>query len=106
MSEKNPIPFLRYVALAEAVSYLVLLFVAMPLKYLADLSLAVKWVGWAHGLLFLIFCWALLQAWIAARWSFGRVVLLFVAALLPFVPFFLDKRLRVWEKELRGSEAA
>ena len=50
----SPIPWLRYTALAEGVSYLLLLGVAMPLKYLADMPMAVKIVGWAHGLLFML----------------------------------------------------
>jgi len=43
------------VALAEGISYILLLFVAMPLKYLFDMPLAVKYTGWAHGLLFVLY---------------------------------------------------
>jgi integral membrane protein len=57
--------FLRHAALAEAVSYLLLLGVAMPLKYLAGQPRAVSIVGMIHGVLFLVLCWALLQAWIS-----------------------------------------
>lgn len=97
---KNPIPFLRRVALIEGISFLVLLGVAMPLKYLAGLPMAVKVVGWAHGLLFVAFCWALLQTLMrVSNWSFGRSVVVFISALLPFGPFVLDRRMKQWETE-------
>jgi integral membrane protein len=95
----TPIAFLRRVGLVEAVSFLLLLGVAMPLKYLAGFPLAVKIVGWAHGILFMVFGLALLRVWITARWPFGRVVLVFVAALLPCGPFVIDRRMRAWEAE-------
>ena len=46
---------LRFVGLLEGVSLLVLLGIAMPLKYLANQPDAVKLVGWAHGVLFVLF---------------------------------------------------
>ena len=101
----NPIPFLRKVALAEAVSFLVLLGIAMPLKYMAHLPIAVKVAGSVHGLLFVLFCIALWRAWLGARWPLSRAATLFVAALLPFGPFVIDGRMRVWEAEF-GSGAA
>ncbi len=96
---KNPIPLLRTVALIEAVSFLVLLGVAMPLKYLAHQPMAVKIVGWMHGALFIVFCFALLRVMIRAKWSLGRGALIFVAALLPFGPFVVDRRMRGYEAE-------
>lgn len=84
----------RKVALAEGVSYIVLLFIAMPLKYWADMPLAVKYVGWAHGLLFVLYIACLVMAWQERKWSFGRVIVLFVASLLPFVPFYVEKKLK------------
>ena len=51
----TPLRQLRLVALLEGTSFVVLLFIAMPLKYLADLPLAVRIVGSVHGALFLMF---------------------------------------------------
>lgn len=48
------IRILRIVALIEGVSFLVLLGIGMPLKYLADIPAAVRITGWAHGVLFQI----------------------------------------------------
>jgi len=84
----------RKVALAEGVSYLLLLFVAMPLKYLADMPLAVKYTGWLHGMLFVAYVVCLIMAWQEQRWRFGKTVFIFVASLLPFGPFVVDKRLK------------
>jgi integral membrane protein len=53
---------LRAVALVEGVSFLLLLGIAMPLKYFAAIPQAVTIAGWLHGLLFMAFCIALTQA--------------------------------------------
>ncbi|WP_461790502.1 DUF3817 domain-containing protein [Pedobacter sp.] len=84
----------RKVAMAEGISYIVLLLIAMPLKYLANFPLAVKYVGWAHGLLFVLYIACLIMAWQERKWSFWKVVALFVASLLPFVPFYIEKKLK------------
>lgn len=96
---KNPVPFLRVVALSEAISFLLLLFVAMPLKYFAGLPLAVRIVGSIHGLLFVLFCYALFRAATRGRWPASRSALIFIAALLPFGPFLVDRRMRDYERE-------
>lgn len=84
----------RKVAVAEGISYLLLVFIAMPLKYWADLPLAVKYTGWAHGLLFVLYAVCLLVAWIIYKWSFGKAALIFLASLIPFAPFFVDRKLK------------
>jgi integral membrane protein len=84
---------LRSVGKIEAVSFLVLLGIAMPLKYLADIPLAVKVVGWAHGVLFIWFCIALGRAKLRAELPMVQVLGVFIAALVPFGPFVIDRRL-------------
>jgi integral membrane protein len=93
------VKWLRITALVEGTSFLLLVGVAMPLKYYAGMPLAVKYTGWAHGVLFVGLCLLLLQVMLAARWSLGRGALVFVAALVPFGPFLLDKHMRRWELE-------
>lgn len=90
---------LRRVGKFEAVSFLVLLGVGMPLKYVAGIPLAVKICGWAHGLLFV---WLVISLWLAKReagLSPRQVLTVFVAALVPFGPFLIDRHLEQW----RGS---
>lgn len=101
MSEAQPTPSsaalaierLRRVGKIEGVSFLVLLGIAMPLKYLAGLPLAVKVVGWAHGVLFIALLVVLWRATRDARLPLGQAALVFLAALLPFGPFLIDARL-------------
>lgn len=78
----------------EGASFVLLLGVAMPLKYVAGYPMAVTVVGMAHGVLFLAFCYALMRVWHDASWRLSRVAIVFVAALLPFGPFLIDRRLR------------
>lgn len=89
----SPIDRLRRVGKIEGISYLILLFIAMPLKYAADMPMAVKIVGWIHGVLFMWFCWVLAVAWLRGGLSFGMSTLAFIASLLPFGPFVMDRRL-------------
>jgi integral membrane protein len=91
--------FLRISALVEAISYMLLVAVAMPLKYIGHMPGAVRVVGMLHGILFVLFCFALARAMIVARWPLSRGALLFVASLLPFGPFLLDSRMQKWERE-------
>lgn len=91
---------LRIVSLTEGISYLLLLGVAMPLKYWWDFPLAVKWVGWAHGGLFIGLGVMVLLAMWKAGLPFKLAVRLGVAALLPGGPFFLDRALKRHEKLL------
>ena len=69
---KNPIAVLRAAALTEGVSFLVLLFVAMPLKYIWEQPMAVRIVGAAHGALWVAFCVMLVYTTILAKWPLGR----------------------------------
>jgi integral membrane protein len=94
----SPVPFLRRIAFLEGISFLVLLCIAMPLKYLAHLPLAVLIAGSIHGVLFLIFCGALLRTMRLAKWPVSRCAVVFVAALLPCGPFVIDRRMAEWDR--------
>ena len=93
---QSSVLFLRRTALIEGVSFLVLLGIAMPLKHFANVPLAVKIAGWAHGILFVVFCAALWRVMRVDRWPVERGALVFAAGLLPFGPFVIDRRLAGW----------
>jgi integral membrane protein len=93
---------LRLVAFLEGSSFLLLLIVAMPLKYLAGLPLAVRVAGSVHGALFIWFVVALYRAARARDWPRRRSVTAFVASILPFGTFVFDASLR---REIEGIEA-
>lgn len=103
---KNPVSFLRRIAFLEAISFLVLLGIAMPLKYVWHMPQAVSVVGMIHGALFVVLCWALVQVITTARWPVSRAAIVFIASLLPFVPFFLDRWMKSFEESDGGEKAA
>ena len=84
----------RWVALVEGISYLVLLGVAMPLKYGLGWPLGVKVVGAAHGVLFVAYFLTLIQAAVARDWGWRRAAVAGLASLIPGATFWLDRRLR------------
>ncbi|MBZ2178008.1 MAG: DUF3817 domain-containing protein [Acidobacteria bacterium] len=86
--------WLRWAGWAEGLSFLLLLGVAMPLKYLAGRPEAVRVVGAAHGGLFVIYIVLVLLAARRDAWPARRVGEAFAAAFLPFGPFWFDARLR------------
>jgi integral membrane protein len=85
---------LRITGFAEAVSWLLLLFVAMPLKYIWHNPLPVKYVGWAHGLLFIAYIVQLLSVGADKRWPIKKTAPGFLAAFLPFGTLVFDKQLK------------
>jgi integral membrane protein len=75
----------------EGYSYLVLLLIAMPMKYFLDLPIAVKVAGMIHGVLFVAFMYILLQLMIDKALSFKQAVFSFVLSIIPFGTFYLKK---------------
>lgn len=88
----------RLVGIIEGISFLLLLGVAMPLKYAFDMPEAVRVVGMIHGVLFVAFSLVLLLAWIGGALNFRWTLIAFLATLLPFGPFLIDRRLAALEK--------
>lgn len=86
----------RWLSVIDAVTYVLLVGVAMPLKYLAGMPAAVSVVGMTHGFVWVLFMWSLARARFESDWPTSRLALLAVAALLPVVPFLLDGRVRAW----------
>ena len=93
MQFNNTLNRFRSIAILEGVSFLLLLFIAMPLKYFLGMPFAVKYIGWAHGLLFIIYMILLLQCAGVYNWSLKRNAWAFIAAFLPFATFILDRQL-------------
>ncbi len=100
---QNPVAFLRVTALLEAVSYLVLLGIAMPLKYVWGLPLAVRVAGSIHGALFVVLCFALLRVLQQTDWPLRRAAQVFVASLVPIVPFLMDRQMKAWAAAFRRA---
>ena len=84
---------LRRIGFAEGLSFILLVFIAMPLKYMAGQPIYVRVVGMAHGVLFLAYVATIVQAHLDYGWPLKRSRLLFLASLLPFGPFVADKKI-------------
>ncbi|XXF75679.1 DUF3817 domain-containing protein [Myxococcaceae bacterium GXIMD 01537] len=90
----TPLGRFRAVAFWEGLSFLVLLLIAMPLKYVLAMPQMVRVVGMAHGVLFIAYLYTLLMAALEYRWGMKRVALAFIASLVPGGTFWLDAQLR------------
>ncbi len=84
---------LRLVAFLEGLSLVLLLFVAMPLKYLADMPAMVKIVGMAHGLLFVAYVIYVILAKLEFKWTIGKTLLAIILSVVPFGTFWADWKL-------------
>ncbi|WP_373522620.1 DUF3817 domain-containing protein [Aquiflexum sp.] len=93
----------RLISIVEGTSFLLLLFIAMPLKYMMDLPLAVTYVGWAHGILFVIYIYAVFPTARKMTWNFSKTFFALIASVLPFGPFIFDRYLTKEEKEMAKS---
>ena len=85
---------LRIVGFIEGLSFLALLFIAMPIKYLYANPLLVKYVGMGHGILVMAFLAALLVVCEREKWSLNMFVAGLIAAILPFGTFVYDRKLK------------
>lgn len=84
----------RMVGIAEGISFLVLLFIAMPLKHFLKISQPVKYIGWVHGALFITYIYLLIEMAGEFKKNFGWCAKSFFAAFLPFGTFLTDKQLK------------
>jgi integral membrane protein len=90
---KTQLGRLRIIGFAEGLSFLILLGIAMPLKYFFGLPETVRVVGMAHGLLFVLYVLLVIQVKIEYNWSFRKMVLALMASVVPFGTFWADAKL-------------
>ena len=96
MKEKKLYRWFRKIAMYEGVSFLVLLLIAMPLKYMAGLPMAVTIIGGLHGILFLAFLQMAFSVKTVLKRNMMWMIKAFVASIIPFGTFMMDKE---WKKE-------
>jgi integral membrane protein len=90
---KTQLGRLRIIGFAEGLSFLILLGIAMPLKYFFGLPETVRVVGMAHGLLFVLYVLLVIQVKIEYGWSFKKMGLALLASVVPFGTFWADAKL-------------
>jgi integral membrane protein len=88
----NAIKRLRIIAWLEGISFLVLIFVAMPLKYFADEPWLNKQVGMAHGLLFVLYVILVIEVKLALNWSLKKTAIALGASIVPFGTFYINDK--------------
>ncbi len=91
---------LRVVGLLEGLSFLLLLFIAMPMKYMFDNPVLVKYVGMGHGVLFILFLIVLFTVCEKQKWSITIFLMGLAASILPFGPFVFDRKLKRFEQPI------
>lgn len=87
----------RVMAYIVGVGLLVLVLIAMPLKYLAESDTLVAIVGPVHGFLFIAYLAAAFDLSQRAKWPFGRMLLVMLAGTIPFLSFWAERKItREW----------
>lgn len=99
MGSPKTFQLFRKIALLEGISFLVLLCIAMPLKYLADMPLAVTIVGSIHGALFIGFMIYMYLVYDQYTKDLKWMAKSFAASIIPFGTFVMDKH---WKREEAG----
>ena len=89
-----PVRQLRVVSLVEGASLLVLLLIAMPLKYAAGMPGMVRVVGMVHGVLFVAFVVAVIRAATDADWGWGRTAKVMALSVVPLGMLVIDRELQ------------
>ncbi|CAI8165073.1 MAG: Uncharacterised protein [Polaribacter sp. SA4-10] len=82
----------RIVSFLEGVSYLLLIFVAVPIKYFNGDASFVKILGMPHGILFMLYIILAITLLKSMKWDFKTVMIILVASILPFGTFYIDKK--------------
>lgn len=83
----------KWIGRIEGFSFLFLLLIAMPLKYIWDEPLMVKYAGWAHGVFFMGYLVAALYVFFKYNWKLTKLLLAGIASFIPLGPWLFEKRL-------------
>lgn len=82
----------RWISILEAISFLLLLFIAMPLKYVWEMPEYVRIIGMAHGILFILYLVGGYWMFEKLDWSVKILFIVFISSVLPFGPFIVERK--------------
>ena len=88
----NSLSRFRLIAFLEGCSFL-LFAITMPIKYLLKYPTPNYIIGMMHGVLFILYVLLLIQVSILQKWAIKKIVLSFIASLIPFGTFYASKKL-------------
>jgi integral membrane protein len=94
MTNFSTLKQLRIIAFLEGLSYILLLGIAMPLKYIYSMPLAVRIFGMAHGVLFIFLVIILYNAHLKYKWGPKFSITVFISSLIPLGAFWMDRVLQ------------
>ncbi|WP_188441576.1 DUF3817 domain-containing protein [Planktosalinus lacus] len=86
------IKLFKIIAFLEGISLLLLLFIAMPLKYIWEMPQMVQVVGMAHGILFLGYIALAFMVYNELKWSLKTLAIVMIASIIPFGTFYIEKK--------------
>ena len=86
----------RVMAYATGVMLLVLVLVAMPLKYIWDSETAIAIVGPLHGFLYMVYVVTAFDLAVRAKWAFTRTILVLLAGTVPVASFYAERKVTAW----------
>jgi integral membrane protein len=86
----------RVMAYATGVMLLLLVFVAMPLKYVWDSETAIAVIGPLHGFLYMIYVVTAFDLAVRAKWAFTRTILVLLAGTIPVASFYAERKATAW----------
>lgn len=92
MSLQNQVRIFKWISIFEGISFLVLLLIAMPLKYIWNAPEMVQIVGMAHGLLFVVYILGALLLFKPLGWNLKTLMIVCLSSVLPLGPFYVEKK--------------
>lgn len=96
------VKFFKYLAIIEGYSFLIVLFITMPLKYLGGLLLPNKIMGMAHGFLFLAYVVVAILVAQQLKWNFKKLLITMAMSVVPFGTFWMEENYLEPELAVRG----
>ena len=82
----------RFLSFLEGLSFLVILFITMPLKYMFDSPMPNKIIGMVHGVLFLLYIVFAIFLKVEFNWSNKKLAVILLVSIIPFGTFWADKK--------------
>ena len=92
MNLENQVKAFKWISILEGISFLVLLLIAMPLKYIWEAPEMVQIVGMAHGILFVVYILGALLLYKSLGWTLKTLMIVCVSSVLPLGPFYVEKK--------------
>ncbi|SDS53042.1 integral membrane protein [Gillisia sp. Hel1_33_143] len=92
MDLQHQIKIFKIISILEGLSFLILLLIAMPLKYIYHMDIYVRVVGMAHGVLFITYILGALLLFKQLNWKLKTLSIIILCSVIPLGPFYIEKK--------------